>query len=274
MITAICVSCFGQANQKNAVYLVEHSLNYHVDKVSFISDFAKNRYINQPSFIDDRRILLSADDDGDGLTDIIEVNLNDKSFYKVTNTKTISEFSPKLDLTKNNICCIIQNGNVQTLHMYPRTRESAGKRVADLKQPGYFEWITNDELVYFAVNTPNKLLLHNIKTGVEAEIDQKPGRAFYKIFDQLFYSTGENGIYRLKSYDLRTKTTTNLEEMPGQDFIVDEMMNFYSTKGSTILKRNNNKGTWETIIDLKNQQINNLSRISKKGSKFVVVNTM
>ncbi len=264
----------GQANQKNAVYLVEHSQNYQVEKVSLLSEFAKNRYVNQPYFIDDRRILLSADEDGDGLTDIAEVNLNDNSFYKVTNTKAISEFSPKLDLTKNNICCIVQNGSLQTLHMYPRTRDNTGKKVAELKQPGYFEWLSAEELVYFSVSTPNRFIIHNIKTGKETEIDQKPGRSFFRIFDQIFYSTGENGMYKLKSYDLRTRNTTLLEDLPGQDFMVDEMMNFYSTKGSTILKRNNNNGTWEIIIDLKNQQINNLSRISKKGNKFVVVNTL
>jgi hypothetical protein len=265
----------GQANIKNAIYLIDITSDYTVKNVSYISQFANNTYVNQPSFIDDRRILVSADEDRDGMTDIIEVNLNDKSYYKVTNTASISEFSPKLDLTKLNINCIVQEGTVQKMYSYPRTRDNVGKKVAELKQPGYFEWLNKDELVYFSVGTPgpNKLVIHNLVTSQEKVVGENIGRAFYKSNDIIYYSVSTNGTYKLVSYEIKTERTFILEELPSQDFIIDNL-DFYATKGSGIYKRDNDKSSWNLIIDLKNQQINNLSRLTKKDNKIVVVNTL
>ena len=265
---------YSQASLKNEVFIIDFTADYQVKSISYISAFAKNKYVNQPSFIDDRRILLTADEDGDGMTDIFEINIGDQSFNKVTNTKKVSEFSPKVDISKLNITCILQEGTVQSLHTYPRTRDHQGKKVAELKQPGYYEWLTKDELVYFAVGTPSQLILHNLANQNETIIDENIGRAFYKVLDQIFYSVNDNGTYKLKSYNLKNKSYTKLESLPSQDFIADEQMHFYATKGSEIFKRDINKGSWDVIVDLKNQNINNLSRLAKKGNKMVVVNTL
>jgi hypothetical protein len=268
------VNLTSQTSLKNAVYLIDFSADYEVNKISYLSSFAKNRYVNQPYFIDDRRVLVSADEDGDGLTDIIEINVNDKSYIKVTDTRKVSEFSPKVDLSKLNITCIVQEGTLQSLHSYPRIRDNAGQKIAELRQPGYYELISKDELIYFSVDTPNKLILFNVNTKTEVIIDTNIGRSFFKVMDNIFYSVNENGVYTLKSYDLKNRTYSILEVLPGQDFIVDDNMNFYATKGSEILKRDIYKGDWDVIVDLKNQQINNLSRLAKKGNKMVVINTL
>lgn len=267
-------SLSSQTSLKNAIYLIDFSSDYTVNRISYISSFAKNRYVNQPSFIDDRRILLTADENGDGLTDIIEVNIIDNSYIKFTDTKKVSEFSPKVDISKLNVTCIVQEGTEQSLHSYPRIRNTVGSRVAELKQPGYYEFLTKDEVVYFSVGKPNQLILFNLITKNETVIDANIGRSFFKLQDQIFYSVNDNGVFTLKSYDVKKKSYALLEELPSQDFMIDDNMNFYATKGSEILKRDINKGTWNVILDLKNQKINNLSRLAKKGNKMVVVNTL
>lgn len=151
-------------------------------------------YDNQPSFHPDEPLIYYSSFNDEGRADIKSFN------YKTGVTATITttnerEYSPTVTLDKQYLSCIIQrDNNEQNLGKYPIKGGEPIVLINDLIV-GYHVWVNPEQLMLFALGTPNTLQLYNLNTKEHDVIESSIGRSLHKI-------PGENAVsYVLKKSD-------------------------------------------------------------------------
>lgn len=245
-------------------------------KSEMYKGIADQAYVNQPYFINNNTLMFTADEDKDGFTDLHYLDLASKSFYKITETKGISEFSPRLNYDKSKILTtrIELDGKTQTIWQYPRDRSSSGQ-VYDkaLINPGYYMVVNQDELIYFKVVGGNSLVHHNSKTQKSTTIADTIGRCFLKTkAGHMLYTKVAKQGYDLYKYDLATRRSQLISNLPNQDFALDAYDNIITSKETMLLKFT--QPTYAKpiqFLDLSNNNIKSISRMDAKENKLAII---
>jgi len=234
----------------------------------YLSGFNPNGYNNQPSFISNDEILISSNHYDETQTDVIKLNLKLKKLTRVTATQQ-GEYSPTLLPNRREFSVI---------------REVLGKgkeALADENTVGYHSWINGSELATFLVGDPHKLVVHNLIDGTRKLIANRPGRSLISQDGVLLYvQKATADTWYIKVYDpltgdsqIITKTVPGAEDMAmlsDGSIIMTSGSQLYMLSPDTLSM---DAGTqWLKVADLSAYGLNNLSRISMRRNKIILVN--
>jgi hypothetical protein len=248
--------------------------------VTFLNDFNKNGYNNQPNFVSKDELFVTVGKDTNKYTDLYRVNINSKEFFKFSDTDGISEFSANQTPQKGRVTCvrIEPDGKDQSLWSYPEDRSGPGFRILpSLKNIGYYSWLSKNEVALFLVGSPHKLVIADIATGKNTLVSENIGRCLkYDGKSQLFFVHKITpDTWQLKSYHAPSKKIATICQMPAgrEDFELLPNGNILTSDGSKIkMLQPGLSDMWREIADMADRGIHHINRITASGDKVVFVN--
>lgn len=250
--------------------------SFVLSKPNYLSGFVTKSYINQPHFINDSEVLVSCDHDRDGFTDILLLNIKNNSFSVFCETKDISEFSPTISLTRDQVLTtrIEDDKKTQTVWKYPLNKSSKGSNfLPKVENPGYFAQLNPSQIAVYQVFEPNRLSIWNFDSNSLSTIDNNIGRCLkVNSKGQLIYSGKINGKGVLKRYTPSTKEIEVLVDFDGQDFELLDDDTVIAGKGMMLSYiRLSSKGKWVNFADLSVVGIKDISRLAFRNGKLLLV---
>lgn len=281
----VCLSVTGTVAQLpvSDLYLAQLSMDegiISINRISYLSAFNNGGYNNQGYYFDDDELYITSAFKNDSFTDILALNPERGTFYKVTDTERISEFSPKLipETQDFSTVRIEKDGKDQSLWRYPLSRENYGYRLfPNLKNVGYYCWLDASRVAMFLVGKPHKLVIGDIGTSTVQHIVSNPGRCFVSDKKDLLYFVEKISpdLWILKSFNIRTKDTYSITKMPKdvEDFDILKDGSFICPTKSTLRIFNPDSDLkWRIVADLSYLGINNINRTVLKGNQLIFVN--
>jgi hypothetical protein len=268
---------------KTDVYLVDFDRftgQPAVLSVKYLNNFNPNGYNNQAKFINKDELYLTVALDSHQVTEIYHLDIQQQHFYKFTQTKSISEFSPILhpDQKRLTVVRIESDGQDQSLWSYLIDRTNAGYRLfPELKNVGYYTWMDDVQVALFLVGSPHILALGNIKSGKVEKIIDNVGRCI-KVNSKgnlYFVHKINEDFWALKEYNIFDKSITNICQMPSgrEDFDMVGQGKILTTDGSQ-LKLYDFEGDkkWNIIADFSHLGLKNMNRPSVFNNRVVFIN--
>jgi len=255
-------------------------LNQEVLKITdakYLTEFNDYGYNNQPSFLDDNTVLLTSNHYDKTQTDIIRLDIDDKTMKRLTKTPE-SEFSPLYNSMKKSMSTIrVESDESQKIHIYKTNGYNQGYKVLDdVSNIGYHLWDKKGDLyLYIIEGTDSKLMHAKMKSNQLIPVLDNVGRCLKLGPDGKIYFvhkvSAEN--WYVKSYDPETKKVENIvRSLKGkEDF---ELINGAIIAGSGgfiyqhILGPNND---WKKMGDLSKYGIRNITRLEVRKNQLLVV---
>ncbi|WP_420602180.1 nuclear transport factor 2 family protein [Flagellimonas sp.] len=228
-------------------------------------------YDNQPSFMDDNTVLFSSTRADQ--TDIRRFNIEAGSTSSwISNTPTGSEYSPLKIPGKNAVSAIrLDLDGLQRLYEY-NLKSGESTPILD-KKVGYHVWY-NDHMLVSTVLVDNRmdLVISNLTDGSNKTVQRNVGRSLSKIPNSnlVSYISKKNTIWEIKSLDPDSGATQKIANVPekSEDICWLDANTILSGVGKSIVKFNTKSDKdWESVIDFKLDEINNISRIAVNGSR-------
>lgn len=279
------------AQTSSQVYLFDlqrtSDTTYRFSTPRLLSDFNPDGYNNQPAFFSDDEIYLSVRKAGDIQTDIYALDLKAKTLVQVTETQE-GEFSPKRMPDYYYFSAVRQefvNGDtIQRLWQFPIDRLSPGKPLFKyINNIGYFQWIDGSRVALFLVDTPNKLVVADIRTDEQTEIATRVGRDFKILRSGSIayvqkYNFGDWALMEkpIDPYGRDAAPTKIINTLPGsEDFDILRDGSFIMALGSKIYRFNRFfDEEWREIADLRFYGVRNITRLTvSPGDKIAIVGT-
>ncbi len=241
----------------------------------------KNGYNNQPSFIGDEiYITQSSYSNGGDQTDIVALNVNNKTKSRVTQTGD-NEYSPTAHPDGQSFSVIKQyKDGRQHLVKYAMDRKGKGKILfSKHSNIGYHCWLTSTKVALFLVDEAkgHRLVIGDTQTGAIKHVAFNVGRCLKKSPNgNLIYLDKEiEGNWRLKTLKPETGQTILLgqtltdeedfEVLPNGYIITGHMGNIYRLEPE-------NGSEWVPIVSLKSFIKNKkISRIAVKDNQLALV---
>lgn len=280
-----------QAQTSSQVYLFDllrtSDTTYRFSDPKLLSGFNPDGYNNQPAFFSDNEIYLSVRRAADTQTDIYALDLSAQTLVQVTETAE-GEFSPKRMPDYYFFSAVRQefiNGDtIQRLWQFPIDRMSPGKPLFKyINNIGYFQWINGNQVALFLVDTPNKLVVADIRTDEQTEIATRVGRDFKILRSGSIayvqkYNFGDWAIMEktLDPYGRDATPSKIVNTLPGsEDFEILRDGSFIMALGSKIYRYNRFfDEEWREIADLRFYGIRNITRLAvSPGDKIAIVGT-
>ncbi|MBK9257747.1 MAG: hypothetical protein IPM42_19995 [Saprospiraceae bacterium] len=252
-----------------------------IKDISFLSDFNKKGYNNQPFLLNYQELYITSAIDTQKITDIYQLNIKTKVRTRFTDTEMISEFSPTPTPDGNHLTVvrIEADGQTQSLWKYPKDRSNIGYRLLpEINNVGYHCWLSESEVALFLVGDPHELVIANITTKTITPVIDNIGRCIKKDENNRLYFVHKlnDDNWFLKVFDKNSKQFSTICQMPkgSEDF---EFLNNGSVlvgNGAKLLtfSTTNNDG-WKEISDFKKFGINNISRLSAIRDRLVFVSS-
>lgn len=246
----------------------------------YLTGFNPNGYNNQPHFINDETLYLTVQFPDDAQTDIYELNLRKNAITRVTKTVE-GEYSPTRIPSSSSFSVVrveADGQSTQRLWQFPINRTSEGQPVfSDIKGIGYHQWLGPEKVVLFIVDTPNKMMIANQRTGSAVELLTNIGRGFQQMGNEklaFIHKVTEDSWYikELDSFTYRFKEI--VQTLPGsEDFLYLRDGTFLMGNGSKLYKYNKIfDKEWRQIADFGNYGIKDITRlaISDNGTIAIV----
>lgn len=283
MVAAVALAANAQLPGTD-VYVAEFKNLFskpQVLSVKYLNGYNKKGYNNQPRFLSYDEIMLTSAIDTQQVTDIYQLNLRTEEFFRVTATDQISEFSPAPSPGNSHFTCvrIEADGKDQSLWQYPNDRSGTGKRLLpNLKNIGYYAWLSKDTAAVFLVGSTNTLAITNTSTQKADIVLDDIGRCLKTGSDGNLYLVHKTrpDAWVLKSYDLKDKAMSTITQMPQgcEDFDILSDGSFITGSGSTLKIYNPVKEKqWVTVADFKDRGIMHISRIAASRDRIAFVNS-
>ncbi|WP_179345696.1 nuclear transport factor 2 family protein [Winogradskyella ursingii] len=233
-------------------------------------------YDNQPSFLEDYKILFSSTRNNQ--TDIAIYNLRDSSKIYVSNTDG-GEYSPLKIPNKDQVSAVrLDPDGKQRLYSYQIDNGTSTELIKDLVI-AYYTWF-NKDIIVAAVIEGEQLNLYsiNIEQGTHQKIANNVGRSFHSIPNSnliSFISKENDKLWQIKSLNPTTgKTKLIANTLKGvEDICWLNSQNLISGRGSILYKLRLNKDyNWKKVADLSNKGITNITRLAahKDASKLLL----
>lgn len=242
-----------------------------------LNEFNTGGYNNQPFFWDYNKVFITTAKD-DKKTEIYQLDLEKKEFFRFTATENISEFSPKTnpDGKTLNVVRIEEDGKSQTLWSYPLDRSDFGYNVIpSLTNVGYYTWLSQEKVALFLVDTLPTLAVANVKTGQVFSIMENIGRCLKEKNGLLYFTqkTRDNQ-HTVKKYDVAEQTIQHVFNLPPmvEDFDILSDGKFLFGIGSQLFMYNPEKPSDPyAVSDLSAYGINNIKRIATARDRLMLV---
>ncbi|WP_220222691.1 nuclear transport factor 2 family protein [Winogradskyella sp. KYW1333] len=253
------------------VFLFDLVSNNNSIKVTNGTNISNNEgYDNQPSFLNDDRILYSSTRNGQ--TDIAQYFSNYKSKVWINFTEG-SEYSPLKIPNRNEVSAVRLNkdGN-QRLYRYNLSNGESSELIQDLVV-AYYTWF-NEETIVSAVIEDQQLNLFttNISAGTSRKYATNVGRSFHKIPNSnliSFISKENENQWQIKSINPDTGVTKLIANtMEGvEDICWLNNKTILSGRGTKLYKLTLNKdNNWVEISDFSSLGITSITRITVNSS--------
>jgi len=241
--------------------LTKVGANYKFSSPRFLTAFNKQGYNNQPSFFEDKVIYFTTDYYDSEQTEISKFDLFENTLTRITYTPE-KEYSPT-PVPKQDAFSVIRvesDNKTQTLSLYPLDGIGFGKRyMNNTSNIGYHNWIDEHNVALFLV------VLDNI--GRCLKINKRK--------DIVFIHKQSPIEWWIKSYNTKTnKSTTIIKTLIGsEDFEILNDGSFIMGNKSKLYHFQPNKSKeWVELIDLKDQGITNIKRLTVRKNLIVLVN--
>ncbi|TVR60539.1 MAG: bifunctional metallophosphatase/5'-nucleotidase [Gemmatimonadales bacterium] len=181
----------------------------------------RDGYDNQPSFLDEDRLLFSSAGEG-GATDILRYSTWDEVTDAVTRTPE-SEYSPRLMPAGDavSVVRVEMNGVSQHLVRYPLDGGPAERLLPELDDIGYYAWVDERRVALFRLGDPPSLHIADITTGEVEEVVQGIGPVLQSVPGETAVSfvrpddQGDGWVIHL--WDGTTGETQELSRTPGPE---------------------------------------------------------
>ncbi len=274
---------FGQPLPNTNIMLFDfNQLNDTVIELSnpkFITDFNKDGYNNQPYFMADNELYITAQMPDDSTqTDIYALDLETKSITRVTATVE-SEYSPtfvpplgRAQSYEFSVVRVEEDGS-QVLWKYPMNRKNEGKKVLEnINNIGYHYWADYRDLAAFIVGEPHKMLLIDSRNQTSQYVTSNIGRCFQDLPDGsiAFVEKMAGDIWLLKKLNTRTLRTSLITATLSQseDFVTLRDGTIIMSNGTALYKFNQRKDTtWRKIADLSYYGMKGITRMAINGAQ-------
>lgn len=258
------------------IYIADLSTNGENLWIGILHPVATTQaYENQPHFSPDGRSLVYAAAGPSGKTDIWARTLTSGETQALTNTPTVSEYSPRLSADRQQLTYIQENeaGDVTELHAQTPGQNNAAPVVA-LKPLGYYAFLRGrQDVLTFLRGEPASLVHVSPENGESRELASNIGRALYAAPDaQSAYFTvaTEDENFVLKNYDAASAETRSLFALPEgvQDYAVfaipgTDLTGFFAGSGTDLMFRIDHPDSeWVTVADFSDAPFTDISRIA------------
>ncbi len=272
---AISTCAFAQTNTD--VHLFDVNTQNNKISITNHNNISNNEgYDNQPSFLNDERILYASTRNGQ--TDILQYfgNYGSKVWLNFTEG---GEYSPLKIPNKNAVSAVrLDKDGKQRLYTYNLSNGESTELIEDLVV-AYYTWF-DDNIVVSAVIEGDDLNLYvtNIKEGTSRQYDTKVGRSFHRIPNSnlvSYISKKDEKQWQIRSLNPITGKTRLLANtmLAIEDICWLDGKTILSGKDSVLykltLKRDND---WKKITDLSTNGITKITRIAvnSSGSKLLL----
>ena len=253
------------------VFLFNLVSNNNSIKVANGTNISNNEgYDNQPSFLNNDRILYSSTSNGQ--TDIAQYFSSYKSKVWINLTEG-SEYSPLKIPNKNEVSAVrLDKDGKQRLYRYNLSNGQSSELIQDLVV-AYYTWF-NEETIVSAVIEDQQLNLFttNISAGTSRKYATNVGRSFHKIPNSnliSFISKENENQWQIKSINPDTGVTKLIANtMEGvEDICWLNNKTILSGRGTKLYKLTLNKdNNWVEISDFSSLGITSITRITVNSS--------
>lgn len=253
------------------VFLFNLVSNNNSIKVANGTNISNNEgYDNQPSFLNNDRILYSSTRNGQ--TDIAQYFSSYKSKVWINLTEG-SEYSPLKIPNKNEVSAVrLDKDGKQRLYRYNLSNGQSSELIQDLVV-AYYTWF-NEETIVSAVIEDQQLNLFatNISAGISKKYATNVGRSFHKIPNSnliSFISKENENQWQIKSINPDTGVTKLIANtMEGvEDICWLNNKTILSGRGTKLYKLTLNKDNkWVEISDFSSLGITSITRITVNSS--------
>ena len=248
----------------------------------YLSGFNPDGYNNQPYFVNPREVYITSNYYDKNFTDFIKLDIQRDEFYRITETDSISEYSPTPRAAPGYFSAVRveKDGSTQSLWLYPEDHSNSGKRVlTGIDNVGYHCWLSEEEVALFLVSTPMKLAIGNISTDEVSIVMEDIGRCFQQNQngDLYFIHKLSETDWYIKSYSLEeNKASIVVETRPNsEDFALLSDGTLIMAEGSKIFSIHPSRDEyWKEVIDLADLDITNISRLAVSRNRLILVNTL
>lgn len=246
---------------------------------TYLTGFNLEGYNNQPAFFSTNELYLTSNKYGE-FTDIVKLDLRTNTLYRVTETDSISEFSPTLSPIEDRFSTvrIERDGSTQSLWLYPLNQENTGSRLLrSISTIGYHCWLSEDLIAMFLLPEPFTLYIGSLEENNYFPVIDNIGRCLRQNDNGnlVFVHKLDDAHWYIKTFDSETKSidiiTQTLEG--AEDFIILPGGIFLMGKGSILYSYNPAVDeTWKVVEDLADYNITNITRMAMSRNRLVIVN--
>lgn len=253
------------------VFLFNLVSNNNSIKVANGTNISNNEgYDNQPSFLNNDRILYSSTRNGQ--TDIAQYFSSYKSKVWINLTEG-SEYSPLKIPNKNEVSAVrLDKDGKQRLYRYNLSNGQSSELIQDLVV-AYYTWFDEETIVSAVIEDQQlNLFATNISAGISKKYATNVGRSFHKIPNSnliSFISKENENQWQIKSINPDTGVTKLIANtMEGvEDICWLNNKTILSGRGTKLYKLTLNKdNNWVEISDFSSLGITSITRITVNSS--------
>lgn len=269
-----------KAQPATEVYLFELTKKDGLYQISNPKNISTNPgYDNQPLFTPDGKSILYVGTQVDAQTDIMKYDIKSGKLERFNNSPG-SEYSPTITPDGKFISTIIlEKSGQQLLWKYP-IKGGDPLIVVDDLVIGYHCWIDNTSLLAFVLGQPQTLQYINLKTSEQKIVATMIGRSLHKIpgdgNDFSYIGKADQNKWEIVSLDINTMKTNYLAATPTgtEDLAWTPDRKILMGKGTELFLCDPfGDKQWKKIADLKNYNLNNITRlaVNPKGTLLSIV---
>ena len=269
--TVLLFSLINHSQSNTEVFLFDIESSNQTINITNGKNISNNEgYDNQPSFLNDNRLLFASTRNGQ--TDIAQYFINYKSKVWINFTEG-GEYTPLKIPNKNAVSAVrLDKDGKQRLYTYNLSNGESTELINELVV-AYYTW-SDDNTVVSAVIEGEQLNLFstNISAGTSRKYATNVGRSFHKIPGSnlvSFISKEKTNQWQIKSVNPSTGETkliaNTLEGV--EDICWLDNKTIITAKGSKMYKLTLNKdNNWKEIIDLSSYGITSITRMTVNPS--------
>jgi len=263
------------SQQDTEVYLFDYSNSKPLPTLDNPRNISSNPgYDNQPSFSKNGKFIYFSST-RNGQTDILRFDIN-KDKKKWISQTVGGEYSPQ-EINKNHLSAVrLDPDGKQLLYSYKIFRDHS-KVLVKNKKIGYYAWINSKELLCFVLGEPNSLQFINLKSNESILVDEIIGRSIHKIpnSELMSYISKKRDLWSINSFDpISKETSTIINTLEGSEDLswTNNGVILMSDGYSLFSFQPGYDKDWKFVIDFKEFNITNISRISlDRGNNYIAI---
>ena len=234
-------------------------------------------YDSQPHFYSNKSIVFSSTRNKQ--TDIAKYDIETGKIEFINDTPNGGEYSPQRIPKSKNISAIrLDNDGLQRFYKYNIRTGKSKKIIAELKVAYPMWYKKNLAITVVIVGNGLDLIVSNLKTKTNTNIQKKVGRSLHPIpnSDLVSYISKTNNDWEIRSLNPKTEETVKIINIQGEKEDVCWLPNgtLLLAVDNTLMKFKPSKDTnWSVFHTFPKDKINNISRIivNKEGTLLALV---